>query len=92
MINHIVLFSVKHETMISDVVENLTRLSEIPGCKNFQINRNKYLDQFSQEIDIILTCQFDDHRALASYKSHPTYRYVTEVVKKLRDQRFVIDF
>ena len=92
MIRHIVLFSAKDPKDVETIVSALGRLREIPDVDHLEVVRNAKLDQYSDEIDVIVYGEFADAEALARYKAHPIYQQTIAVVRPLRDLRIAVDY
>ncbi len=92
MIRHIVLFSAKDPKDVETIVSVLRRLREIPDVDHLEVVRNAKLDQYSDEIDVIVYGEFADAEALARYKAHPIYQQTIAVVRPLRDLRIAVDY
>ncbi len=91
MIRHIVFFSLKDRADLDGVLAKLSRLSEIPGSTCFEVRANSRVDQFGNDIDIVVYGEFPSLEALAAYKRHPIYDAVTRAVRPLRELRFAAD-
>jgi len=92
LIRHIVLFSAKDPKDVETIVSALRRLREIPDVDYLEVVRNAKLDQYSDEIDVIVYGEFADAEALARYKAHPIYQQTIAVVRPLRDLRIAVDY
>jgi hypothetical protein len=92
LIRHIVLFSAKDPKDVETIVSALRRLREIPDVDHLEVVRNAKLDQYSDEIDVIVYGEFADAEALARYKAHPIYQQTITVVRPLRDLRIAVDY
>ena len=92
MIRHIVLFSAKDPDDVETIVSALRRLREIPDVDHLEVVRNAKLDQYSDEIDVIVYGEFADAEALARYKAHSIYQQTIAVVRPLRDLRIAVDY
>jgi len=57
----------------------------------FDVRRNARIDQFGNDIEIVVYAEFPDLETLHAYKRHPTYAEVTATVRPLREQRFAAD-
>ena len=92
MIRHIVFFSAKDQKDLSVIKEGLEILKGIPGSHNFEVCYNSKRDALSKETDVVVYCEFEDTRALDSYKEHPLYQESIRRVRPLRDLRIAADF
>lgn len=92
MIRHIVFFSAKDQKDLSVIKEGLQILKDIPGSRNFEVCYNSKRDALSKETDVVVYCEFDDVKALDSYKEHPLYQESIGRVRPLRDLRIAADF
>ena len=92
MIRHIVFFTARDPADIDRICAGLERLGTIPHSRHFEVNRNTKVDQFGNEVDVVVYGEFEDTAALAAYKAHPTYVEVTASVRPLRELRFAADF
>lgn len=90
MIRHIVFFTAKPANLDA-VVEGLNLLGQIPHSEHFEVTRNTKVDQFGNDIDVVVYAEFADEAALAAYKAHPLYAEATRRVRPLREQRFAAD-
>ena len=91
MIRHIVFFTASPENLDA-VVDGLWLLAEIPHAQHFEVCRNGKLDQFGNEVDVVVYAEFADEAALAAYKAHPIYAEATRRVRPLRETRHAADF
>jgi hypothetical protein len=91
MIRHIVFFSLKAETSPEAAIARLSDLGTIPGSTAFEVRRNLKVDQFANEIDLVVYGEFPDVETLLAYKRHPTYEAVTRDVRPTRELRFAAD-
>lgn len=90
MIRHIVFFTAKPANLDA-VVEGLSLLAEIPYSEHFEVTRNSKVDQFGNDIDVVVYAEFADEAALTAYKAHPLYAEATRRVRPLRELRFAAD-
>lgn len=90
VIRHIVFFTAKPENLDA-VVEGLNLLGQIPHSEHFEVTRNTKVDQFGNDIDVVVYAEFADEAALAAYKAHPFYAEATRRVRPLRELRFAAD-
>jgi quinol monooxygenase YgiN len=90
VIRHIVFFTAKPANLDA-VVEGLELLGQIPHSEHFEVTRNTKVDQFGNDIDVVVYAEFADEAALAAYKAHPLYAEATRRVRPLREQRFAAD-
>jgi hypothetical protein len=91
MIRHIVFFTLKNPAETADIVQRLKRLGAIPGSTLFEVTANSKLDNFGNEIDLVVYAEFPDMAALRAYKKHPIYSEVTADVRPRRELRFAAD-
>ncbi|HVY89520.1 MAG TPA: Dabb family protein [Hyphomonadaceae bacterium] len=91
MIRHIVFFTLKNADEKADIVHRLKRLGAIPGSTLFEVTANNKVDNFGNDIDIVVYAEFPDIAALKAYKKHPTYAEVTADVRPRRELRFAAD-
>lgn len=91
MIRHIVFFSARHRDEVEIVRQGLEALGAIPHSRIFEVLPNSKVDPFSDEVDIVVYAEFEDHAALAAYKAHPLYAETTRKVKPLRELRISAD-
>lgn len=90
MIRHIVFFTAKPANLDA-VVEGLELLGQIPHSMHFEVTQNTKVDQFGNDIDVVVYAEFADEAALAAYKAHPLYAEATRRVRPLRELRFAAD-
>ncbi len=90
MIRHIVFFTAKPANLDA-VVEGLNLLGQIPHSLHFEVTRNSKVDQFANDVDVVVYAEFADEAALAAYKAHPIYAEATRRVRPLRELRFAAD-
>lgn len=90
VIRHIVFFTAKPANLDA-VVEGLNLLGQIPHALHFEVTRNSKVDQFGNEVDVVVYAEFADEAALAAYKAHPIYAEATRRVRPLRELRFAAD-
>lgn len=91
MIRHIVFFSVSRKEEVETVRKGLMALGGIPHSSFFEVVANSKVDPLSDEIDIVVYAEFEDHDALAAYKAHPLYDETTRKVRPQRELRFSAD-
>ena len=91
MIRHIVFFSAKRGEDLETIREGLRSLGTIPHSTLFEVSLNTKVDPLSDEIDVVVYAEFPDDKALAAYKSHPTYAETTARVRPMRELRFSAD-
>ena len=92
LIRHIVFFTAKDRADLGQIVEGLELLGQIPHSEHFEVVRNSKVDQFGNDVDVIVYAEFADEAALAAYKAHPIYAEATRRVRPLRDMRYAADF
>lgn len=92
MIRHIVFFTAKQRANLDRIVEGLELLGQIPHSEHFEVVRNFKVDQFGNDVDVIVYAEFADEAALAAYKAHPIYAEATRRVRPLRELRYAADF
>lgn len=90
VIRHIVFFTAKPAN-VDAVVEGLELLGQISHSMHFEVTRNTKVDQFGNDIDVVVYAEFADEAALAAYKAHPLYAEATRRVRPLRELRFAAD-
>ena len=54
--------------------------------------QNAKVDQFGNDVDVVVYAEFADEAALAAYKAHPIYAEATRRVRPLRELRYAADF
>lgn len=91
MIRHIVFFTAEPDHLHA-VTAGLDLLRQIPHSRHLEVVRNRKVDLFANEIDIVVYAEFDDDAALAAYRAHPLYAEATRRVRPLRELRFAADF
>ena len=91
MIRHIVFFTARNPAEIDRIVEGLELLGQIPHASHFEVGRNGKIDQFGNDVDIVVYAEFADEAALAAYKAHPLYAEATRRVRPLRELRHAAD-
>jgi hypothetical protein len=92
MIRHIVFFTAKDPADLPRIVEGLELLGQIPHSEHFEVVRNSKVDQFGNDVDVVVYGEFADEAALAAYKAHPIYAEATRRVRPLREIRYAADF
>ena len=92
MIRHIVFFTAKDPADLPRIVEGLELLGQIPHSEHFEVGRNSQVDQFGNDVDVVVYGEFADEAALAAYKAHPIYAEATRRVRPLREIRYAADF
>ena len=92
VIRHIVFFTAREPGNIDAIVDGLELLGTIPFSTVFEVTRNAKVDQFGNDVDVVVYAEFPDEAALAAYKAHPTYAEATRRVRPLRELRFAADF
>lgn len=91
-IRHVVFFSARDRADIPQIIAGLELLGAIPEARHFEVRRNLGSDRISPGVDVIVYAEFDDAAALDAYRNHPLYQQSIDIVRPLRDQRFVADF
>lgn len=92
MIRHIVFFTARDPADLDRIVEGLGLLEQIPHSSHFEVTRNDKVDQFGNDVDVVVYAEFADEAALAAYKAHPLYAEATRRVRPLRELRYAADF
>ena len=92
MIRHIVFFTAKDPADLPRIVEGLELLGQIRHSEHFEVVRNSKVDQFGNDVDVVVYGEFADEAALAAYKTHPIYAEATRRVRPLREIRYAADF
>ena len=92
MIRHIVFFTAKDPADLPRIVEGLELLGQIPHSEHFEVVRNSKVDQFGNDVAVVVYGEFADEAALAAYKAHPIYAEATRRVRPLREIRYAADF
>lgn len=92
MIRHIVFFTAKAPESLPEIIEGLRLLGTIPHVSHFEVTPNRKVDQFGNDVDVVVYAEFADEAALHAYKAHPTYAEATARVRPLREARFAADF
>jgi len=92
VIRHIVFFTARDQADLGRIVEGLELLGQIPHSEHFEVVRNAKVDQFGNDVDVIVYAEFADEAALAAYKAHPIYAEATRRVRPLRELRYAADF
>jgi hypothetical protein len=62
----------------------------IPGLLRAEVGID--FGRGSQSLDVALCAEFDTRESLASYQDHPEHLAVVQFIRKIRDQRVVVDF
>jgi hypothetical protein len=91
LIRHIVMFTAKRQDDLPEIIEGLKLLGTIPHSSHFEVTPNTKVDQFGNEVDVVVYAEFESEAALRAYKAHPTYAEATRRVRPLRDERFAAD-
>ena len=60
MIRHIVFFSAKRDQDVGAIRDGLKQLGTIPHSTLFEVSLNTKVDQFSNEIDVVVYAEFAD--------------------------------
>ncbi|MBN9348795.1 MAG: Dabb family protein [Devosia sp.] len=92
MIRHIVFFTAKSPENLPAILDGLRLLGTIPHVSHFEVTQNRKVDQFGNDIDVVVYAEFESEAALRAYKAHPTYAEATRRVRPLRELRFAADF
>lgn len=92
MIRHIVFFTARDRADLGRIVEGLELLGQIPHAQHFEVVQNAKVDQFGNDVDVVVYAEFADEAALAAYKAHPIYAEATRRVRPLRELRYAADF
>lgn len=98
MIKHIVMWKLKEFAEGKEKQENAKIIKT--GLENLQdkINELKFIEvgininNSSQAYDIVLYSQFDNMEDLNIYQNHPEHIKVGEFVKKVVNERVVVDY
>ena len=91
MIRHIVMFTAKRQDDLPEIIEGLKLLGTIPHSSHFEVTPNGKIDQFGNEVDVVVYAEFESEAALRAYKAHPTYAEATRRVRPLREERYAAD-
>jgi len=91
LIRHIVMFTAKRQDDLPEIIEGLKLLGTIPHSSHFEVTRNGKIDQFGNEVDVVVYAEFESEAALRAYKAHPTYAEATRRVRPLREERYADD-
>lgn len=91
-IRHVVLFSAKREDDIPKIIDGLSLLKSIEFCSFLEVRENLRADSLSNEIDVVVYAEFSSQETLNAFKAHPIYQEAINIVRPLRDLRFVADF
>ncbi|MEQ1768258.1 MAG: Dabb family protein [Devosia sp.] len=91
MIRHIVFFTAEGPKNVRAILDGLAPLKSIAEASTFEIVENQRVDQFGNEIDVVVYAEFEDAAALARYKASPVYFSVTRHVRNLRKCRYAAD-
>lgn len=92
MIRHIVLFSAKEPQYVSIIKNTLGTYINIPSVYKLEVAENSKQDNLSSEIDIILNIEFKSQEDLEAYKQHEIYKQGIDIIRPLRDKRYVVDY
>jgi hypothetical protein len=92
MIRQIVFFTARDPADLGRIVEGLELLGQIPHSEHFEVVQNAKVDQFGNDVDVIVYAEFADAAALVAYKAHPIYAEATRRVRPLRELRYAADF
>lgn len=97
MINHIVLFKLKHypaeekAKVITDLKTSLLALkAKIPELKYLEVGENYEPD--SKSYDLALISHFENIEDLDVYRVHPGYMEVLAFVAEVTEARAAVDF
>jgi hypothetical protein len=91
VIRHIVFFTAKTPDLVDDICQGLGQLAAIPHSNVFEVTRNRRLDLYGNEVDVVVYAEFADQAAFDAYKAHPLYEQVTQLVRPMRDMRYAAD-
>ncbi len=91
MIRHVVFFSARRPEDVEAIVEGLRILTGNPHARRLEVSRNIKRDQIANDVDVVVYGEFDDEKALAAYKAHPSYAESIRRVRPLRDLRMAVD-
>jgi len=91
-IRHVVFFNAKDPKDLDKITEGLSMLAQISHARLFEVSQNRYVDSFSNEVEVVVYAEFDSQTDLDAYKNHPTYQASIDAVKPLRDLRVAADF
>lgn len=93
MIRHIVfVHRAKDKAHIDQIIEGLSRLTEIPHARRLEIARNRKTDQLGNDIDVVVYGEFDNEMEFAAYKAHHLYQESIRRVRPLRELRYAADY
>lgn len=90
MIRHVVLFRAQ-ENQFDRVLQGLKILEQIPHASLCEVRPNLKLDEWCQEIDVMVYAEFVSEHELALFKKHPMYHQSIDLVRSFRDIRMVAD-
>ncbi|GAB6037254.1 Dabb family protein [Fundidesulfovibrio butyratiphilus] len=97
MIKHIVLWRLKDQAEGRSKAENLIEMRSrlaalpdlVPGARNFSVSTQ--ILAADPAADIVLYCEFDTRLDLETYAAHPDHVAVVEFIKKVVEERRVVD-
>ena len=92
MIRHIVMFSCKDRADLSAIHSGLSILTQIPHAKLLEVSLNEKIDQWANDIDVVVYGEFETLDDFRAYKAHPLYEESIRRVRHLRDVRFAADY
>jgi hypothetical protein len=98
MVKHIVCFKLKDHAEGASKAENARLLKtkiegmrgRIPGMRELEVGLN--FEPSDAAYDLVLFATFDSRAALDAYQQHPAHLAVVEVIRRVRDQRIVVDW
>ncbi|MEP1766836.1 MAG: Dabb family protein [Sulfitobacter sp.] len=91
-IRHVVFFNAKDIGDLDVIIEGLSMLAQISHARLFEVSKNRHVDSFSDEVEVVVYAEFNSQTDLTAYKNHPTYQASIDAVRPLRDLRIAADF
>jgi hypothetical protein len=98
MVKHIVCFKLKDHAEGATKAENARMLKArieamrgaIPGMLELEVGLN--FEPSDAAYDLVLFATFASRAALDAYQQHPAHLAVVDVLRRVRDQRIVVDW
>jgi hypothetical protein len=98
MVKHVVCFKLKDHAEGATKAENARLLKgrieamrgQIPGMLELEVGLN--FEPSDAAYDLVLYAVFESRAALAAYQVHPAHLAVVGVIRRVRDQRIVVDW
>ncbi len=98
MLKHIVMWKLKEHAEGRTKAENAKMMKEMLEGLKGKITEIEHIEVGMNVIpaeaafDVVLYSKFKDEKALTTYQNHPEHVKVAQIVGKIKEERFVVDY